>query len=368
MNTSKKHRYTLKQYTRLIIAFFGALVLLTLYQYNVLYLMRVVDSVLSVSLLLAFVHHMGYASFAGLMCVPIFNFLENWRPKSGFRVVVGILLLLLIIETLLTGYYILYLNPLGLLYENLSTSLLAKDISTSWVTVVSTFVAMVLIMWLFRIIYLFTKKHYHHIAGMYPFTIILFTVFVATLFLDGKPINQNKTQYLVNDVFEKSRKEDKNQEINEFKNDEIVWINSVFNGKNKDNAYLTAKDLAYDKEFEKSLLLGRYILSKVPDHVDTKILMGRVNAWNKEYSKSINILKAVVNTNPDYIDAYAALFDVYYWAGRTDEAYELIENLKTVQFDTSLIDSKIQRAEHEYLKDKMNTDSDTKGVAHIEDE
>lgn len=351
MNISDTPRYTLKQHTRLIIAFFGALALLSMYQYIVLYAMGVLDAILSISFFLAIVHHLGYASIAGLICVPLFNFLENWRSRMGFKAVAGVLLGLLIVETFLVGYYILTLSPLGYDIESFSFINMTTEMSTSWHTLIFTILALGLIIWMFRRIYLLTKKHYHHIAKMYPFTIILFSVFVATLFLDGKPINQNKTQYLTINLFEKARKNNQGARgKEEFENKEIVWINSVFSGKNCDKAYLTAKDLAYDKEYDKSLLLSRYILSEVPDHIDTKILMGRINAWNGDYNKSISILKGCIMTNPDYIDAYSALLDVYYWSDRNEDAKELLEIIGRTGIPIKEIEDKIARARLKYAQ------------------
>lgn len=368
MNTSDTPRYTLKQYTRLIIAFFGALVLLSIYQYVVLYAMGVVDIIISTSFLLALVHQMGYASFAGLICVPLFNFLENWRPKRGFRAVAGILLVLLVFETLLVGYYMLFLSPLGYKIESFTFNKSWPQLSTSWGILVATALALGVIIWMFRKTYLLTKKHYHHIAKMYPFTIVLLSLFVATLFLDGKPINQNKTQYLATRVFKNSKRHEQKSESDKFKNSEIVWINSVFSGKNRDKAYLTAKDLAYDKEYEKSLLLGRYILSKVPDHIDTKVLMGRVNAWKGAYNEAIKILKAAIETNPDYVDAYSALLDVYYWSGQIEEAIMLLEAIDDSKLETTEIETKIERAKQEHLKSRAKSASKEAEIAIIDEE
>ncbi len=64
-----------------------------------------------------------------------------------------------------------------------------------------------------------------------------------------------------------------------FTDSEIVWINSVYNGKNSDKGYFIARDLAFDAQYDKALLLCRYNLSNAPSHIDTKILMGRINVW-----------------------------------------------------------------------------------------
>ncbi|NNE77956.1 MAG: sulfatase-like hydrolase/transferase, partial [Pricia sp.] len=129
-----------------------------------------------------------------------------------------------------------------------------------------------------------------------------------------------------------------------FTDAEIVWINSVYNGKNSDKAYLTARDLAFNKEYDRSLLLCRYILSEVPGNIDAKILMGRINGWNGNYEKAIEILKECIKSVPEYIDSYSALFDIYYWSGKHKDALELIEVVRQNSSSADEIADKIARA------------------------
>ncbi|TFG75769.1 MAG: hypothetical protein E4H26_05585 [Flavobacteriales bacterium] len=135
-----------------------------------------------------------------------------------------------------------------------------------------------------------------------------------------------------------------------FTGNEIVWINSVYNGQDVDRAYFTARGLAFDKEFDKALLLCKYILSDAPSHIDTKILTGRINAWVGQREKSIEILKDCIKMNPNYIDSYSALFDVYFWAGRNREAIELIDLVKQNSSNAAEVADKIARAKKEYAK------------------
>ncbi|MGB5500256.1 MAG: sulfatase-like hydrolase/transferase, partial [Maribacter sp.] len=135
-----------------------------------------------------------------------------------------------------------------------------------------------------------------------------------------------------------------------FTDSEIVWINSVYNGQNFDKAYLVARELAFEKEYEKSLLLCRYTLSESPSHIDTKILMGRINVWRGNYQESIEILKECITMNPSYIDSYSALFDVYYWSDRYQEALELIELAQQNSSSVDEIAHKISRARIEARK------------------
>jgi len=129
-----------------------------------------------------------------------------------------------------------------------------------------------------------------------------------------------------------------------FTDSEIVWINSVYNGKNSDKAYITARDLAFKKEYERSLLLCRYILSEVPGNIDARILTGRVNAWSGNYDKSIEILEKCIKENPEYIDSYSALFDIFYWSGKYRKALDLIEIVEKNSSDAAAISGKISRA------------------------
>jgi phosphoglycerol transferase MdoB-like AlkP superfamily enzyme len=206
MNTSKIDRYSLKHYTRLMISFFGCLFVLSIFQYTVLYFKGVVDSVISTSFLIAIVHHIGFTSIVGVVLTFPFNFWENLRPKYGFNIIFGTLTLLLIIEAMLISYYCSTLVPLGSDLLGYSFSDIKMTISNSGG--LSTFLyvlgGVTVIIGLFFGLYRITSKFYHKISGMYPFTIVLFSLFIATLFTEGKPINQNKTQYLAINLYTSS--------------------------------------------------------------------------------------------------------------------------------------------------------------------
>lgn len=135
-----------------------------------------------------------------------------------------------------------------------------------------------------------------------------------------------------------------------FTDSEIVWLSSVYNGQDSDKGYFTARDLAFDRKYEKALLLCRYNLSEAPSHIDTKILMGRINAWQGKHDEAIKILKECISKNPNYIDSYSALFDVYYWSDRYKEALELIELVQQNSSSAAEINDKIERARRQARK------------------
>jgi tetratricopeptide (TPR) repeat protein len=135
-----------------------------------------------------------------------------------------------------------------------------------------------------------------------------------------------------------------------FTESEMIWLNSVYNGKDSDKGYFIARDIAFDKDYEKALLLCRYILSDAPSHIDTKILTGRINVWNGDYESAIKILKECIKMNPNYIDSYSALFDVYFWSDRHKDALELIKLVEQNSSSAHEISDKIARAKNQSRK------------------
>lgn len=209
MNTSTRDRYTLKHYTRMIIAFFGCLVILSIYQYTSLYFKGVVETIFGTSFFLAMAHQLGFASVIAIVLLFPFNFFENLRPRFGLNIVFAILIFILIIEGMLISYYLTALVPLGsdLLgysFEDIKTTV---SNTSSGAASLIPIIGVVVISGLFFALYKLSSKYYHHIGRMYPFTIILFSLFVSTLFLDGKPINANKTQYLAMNIYNSSTEE-----------------------------------------------------------------------------------------------------------------------------------------------------------------
>ncbi|MDO6473324.1 sulfatase-like hydrolase/transferase [Maribacter sp. 1_MG-2023] len=206
MNTSQIDRYSLKQYTRLMISFFGCLFVLTLFQYGMLYYKGVIDSIFSVSFLKAIIHQIGFTALMGIVLVFPFNFWENLRSKYGFNLVFVILSFILIFEALLTAYYCTTLVPLGSDILGYSYADMKITIANSGGFMISVYllIGITILISMFLILYRITSKVYHRISKMYPFTIVLFSLFMASLFTDGKPINQNKVQYLAVNVYNTS--------------------------------------------------------------------------------------------------------------------------------------------------------------------
>lgn len=137
----------------------------------------------------------------------------------------------------------------------------------------------------------------------------------------------------------------------DFSKIDMIWIESVFNGNDVDNAYNTARKLAFDKDWDRSLLLGKYILSQTPRHADTEILMGRIYSWQKDFSNSEKILKEAIRKYPKYEDGYAALLDTYFWADTNQKSEALFKTLQRNEIHSKVIEEKIERARKHIQKE-----------------
>lgn len=138
----------------------------------------------------------------------------------------------------------------------------------------------------------------------------------------------------------------------DFSKQERVWIQSVFNGDDFDRAYETAKKLAHDQDWDRALLLCRYILNEIPRHADTEILTGRIYAWQKDYTKSIAVLQEAIRKYPTYPDGYAALLDTFFWSDQHKKAIDLSKRIRQNGIVSEEIENKISRARKK-LKSKM---------------
>lgn len=132
---------------------------------------------------------------------------------------------------------------------------------------------------------------------------------------------------------------------------EMVWVHSVYNGPDIDNAYTTARQLAMDGNYERAGLLCRFILSEVPSHVDAEILLGRIYAWQANYDKATELLEQVVQKYPVYADGYSALLDVYYWSGQDQKSLYLKPAVETHLKSNREISEKLARSALRLLSD-----------------
>ncbi|WP_422080244.1 sulfatase-like hydrolase/transferase [Ulvibacterium sp.] len=152
----------------------------------------------------------------------------------------------------------------------------------------------------------------------------------------------------------------------DFSKQDMVWIQSVFNGKDFDRAYATARNLAHDRDWDRALLLCRYILKEIPRHADTEILTGRIHAWQKDYIKSIAVLQEAIRKYPTYADGYAALLDTYFWSGQHQKAIDLSKRIRQNGIASDEVENKILRARKKLKSETAKKDVDLNENATVE--
>lgn len=152
----------------------------------------------------------------------------------------------------------------------------------------------------------------------------------------------------------------------DFSKHDMVWIQSVFNGNDFDRAYETARNLAHDEDWDRALLLCRYILKEIPRHADTEILTGRIYAWQKKYTESIAILEEAIRKYPEYADGYAALLDTFFWSGQHKKAIDLSKRIEQSGIVSDEIENKILRARKKLKSETEEKDTNVKEDAMAE--
>ena len=181
----------LRDYVRLVIGFYASLILLAGYQQVRLYEFGVLDSFLNSNLLLLLVHHLGFTALVAFFYAFVFKAIAKKRPGWGFRSAAGFFLALLLAEVLLTEYFIRVFDLAG---REFASQL--RGVFSPTQMVLTCAISLVVLGTAYRLAYRSSKRFYRAISGMYPFTILLFTLFLATLWSDRKPVNRNKVEFV----------------------------------------------------------------------------------------------------------------------------------------------------------------------------
>jgi len=100
-------------------------------------------------------------------------------------------------------------------------------------------------------------------------------------------------------------------------------IEKITTGFNYDEVFMIAREKAFAKDFNTAKLLCMYILSKLPNHVDARILKGRILAWSGTYAEAEKEFLKALEGAPYYDDVYLALLDLYWWSGQDEKTAPL---------------------------------------------
>ncbi|MFS4416923.1 sulfatase-like hydrolase/transferase [Maribacter sp. 2307ULW6-5] len=177
----------LRDYLPLCMGFFLALFAIGLFQQVSFYAQGILDQLFTASLFALWLNQLGFASVTGLVLAFVFKYFEKRKAGQGVGVTKLLFAVLVVLEAMLTAYYVAHLEPFDLASPAPSFGPYGVFLLLGAVLVgLGTFYGS----------QRYLGNLYRVINGMYPVTLILFSLFLATLFSNKRPINQNKTQHM----------------------------------------------------------------------------------------------------------------------------------------------------------------------------
>ena len=188
--SSNVQRKALKDFIPLVFAFFGCMIVLSFYQYFRLYLDGVLDTFLNKSFFILVMHHTGFTALAALFLAFLFNYLEGKKTNLGYNTTKIILGILILIEGALIEHYIQNYEVLGYGMFNFT------DVQREGFSILPILIILLATVFLFHWFTKLTKSLYKVVSKMYPLTIVLFSLFLATLNSEKKPINEKQNPTL----------------------------------------------------------------------------------------------------------------------------------------------------------------------------
>ncbi|NLP56649.1 sulfatase-like hydrolase/transferase [Lutibacter sp. B1] len=138
----------------------------------------------------------------------------------------------------------------------------------------------------------------------------------------------------------------------EFTKDELLTIKNLADGLNNDQTFLVARELAFNKEYNKALLLCNYILNIQSDHPDVRLLKGRINAWQGNYNEAELEFLNALKRHPSYDEIYLALFDLYWWSNQDNKSIEIYKKATENEVTNSEVSYKLAKA-YERMNDTL---------------
>jgi tetratricopeptide (TPR) repeat protein len=119
---------------------------------------------------------------------------------------------------------------------------------------------------------------------------------------------------------------------------------------NPDQQFEKARQLAFDKQYDQSRLIAKYILNKSPNFHDTRVLMARTFAWQQRFDSARLLLHQTLERSPSYPDAFVALADVEFWDGQWKKSLQVAEQGLVVNPNLDELKSRIYRAQEQLKK------------------
>jgi len=130
----------------------------------------------------------------------------------------------------------------------------------------------------------------------------------------------------------------------QFSKEQLATIETLTKELNYDQIFISARDLAFKKEFIKSRLLCDYILNEYPNYADARTLKGRTLAWEGNYKSAEEQFLNVLKRTPYYEDTYSALMDLYWWSQQDDKVLNLAQKAKESEIESIDFSFKLAQA------------------------
>jgi len=119
---------------------------------------------------------------------------------------------------------------------------------------------------------------------------------------------------------------------------------------NPDQQFEKARQLAFDKKYELSRIVTKYILNKSPNFHDTRVLMARTFGWQQRFDSARLLLNQTLERAPSYPDAYVALADIEFWAGDLKKSLHVAQQGLITNPNLDELKSRIRRAQEQLNK------------------
>lgn len=110
-----------------------------------------------------------------------------------------------------------------------------------------------------------------------------------------------------------------------FTPEELEKVEKIVEGLREDEMFFLAREKAFNDDRETARLICNYILKKLPNYIDVRILKGRTLAWDGMYKESEKELLNALKRSPYYDDIYMALMDMYWWSSQNEKSKEILD-------------------------------------------
>jgi hypothetical protein len=135
-----------------------------------------------------------------------------------------------------------------------------------------------------------------------------------------------------------------------FTSEELAKVKELTANLTPSEMFQKARTKAFNSQRDTARLICNYILRKLPNYVDVRILKGRTLAWDARYEESEKELFNALKRSPYYDDIYMALLDMFWWSSQNDKAKIIIDKAIKNKIENDDLAYKIARV-YESMKE-----------------